>query len=394
MYRIIFTLFLFIALSFQKNAVLAQQPICADALIDTYIYILQNKRIGLIINQSSVVQDSSLLDILISRGIEIKGIFVPEHGFRGAADAGAHIDNSVDSATGLPIYSLYGKNKKPAKEWLKDIDILVYDLQDVGVRFYTYISTLEYCMQACAENNIDFLVLDKPNPLGFKVDGPVLKQEFSSFVGMQKIPVVYGMTAGEYANMLKQEQLFPQASNLKLTVIKCKNYTHKTKYKLPVWPSPNLRTMAAIYLYPSLCFFEGTNISVGRGTNLPFQLYGCPDCSNVGKYTFTPTAGYGAKSPMFEGKLCYGELIAKSEQEALRQSDGGFSLKWLVKCYRASKDKTNFFTPFFNKLAGTDELQKMLKEGASEKQIKKHWQNDIESFKKVRAKYLLYPDFE
>lgn len=358
-----------------------------------YVPALQGKRVALVINQTSYVGDSSLLDILLARKVNVARILVPEHGFRGSADAGAHVDNSMDEATHLPIISLYGKHKKPTAEDLRDIDVLIYDLQDVGVRFYTYISTLEYCMEACAEQHRQLVVLDRPNPNGHYVDGPVLEEKNKSFVGMQAIPVVYGMTTGEYALMLKGEQWFTAAATLELQVYKCHNYTHSSKYQLPIPPSPNLKNMAAIYAYPSLCFFEGTKISVGRGTAFPFQQFGAPELGNKYTYSFTPQSMPGAKNPPHEGKKCYGRLVGETPEAVYKDLHGKLKLEWLIAAYKAYPDKGQFFTDFFVKLAGTDELKKQIVARASEAQIRKSWAQGIARFKTIRKKYLLYKDF-
>ncbi len=366
----------------------------ADSKPEKYLPLLKNKRVALVINQTSVIGGVSLLDMLVGKKVKVTKIFVPEHGFRGREDAGAKVENSMDSATGIPVISLYGKHKKPTAEDLKNVDVLVYDLQDVGVRFYTYISTMEYCMEACAENEKQFIVLDRPNPNGFYVGGPVLDAEHKSFVGMQAIPIVYGMTPGEYARMLVGERWFDSAAYLNLKVIKCFNYSHAKKFRLPVAPSPNLKTMAAIYAYPSLCLFEGTVISVGRGTDLPFQQYGCPEFNGKYEYTFTPQSRTGAKNPPFENKLCHGEVVGKDEQEVLLQVQGRFRLHWLIKAYNAYPVKDKFFNAFFVKLAGTGKLQEQVKNGMPEEIICKSWDEDIAAFKRVRKKYLLYEDFE
>lgn len=385
---------------------LAQSPCCrakdvydssvkpADTKPGVYLPLLADKRVALIINQTSVVGGKSLLDMLLGQKINVVKIFVPEHGFRGNEDAGAKIENAVDSATGIPVISLYGKHKKPEKEDLADVDIMVYDLQDVGVRFYTYISTLEYCMEACAQNHKKIIVLDRPNPNGFYVDGPVLEKENSSFVGMQQVPIVYGMTAGEYAKMLVGERWFANAADLDLQVVKCINYTHRKKYKLPVAPSPNLRTMAAVYAYPSLCLFEGTVVSVGRGTELPFQQYGCPELEGKFSYSFTPKSGPGAKNPPFENKTCYGALVGATEEEVLNKLNNKLCIKWLQGAYNAYPDKDKFFTSFFTKLSGTTKLKEAVKNNETEEQIRKTWKPAIDAFQKIRKKYLLYPDFK
>jgi uncharacterized protein YbbC (DUF1343 family) len=359
-----------------------------------WVPLLKGKQVAVVINQTSEYNGRSLVDIFREKGIDVRRIFVPEHGFRGGEDAGAHIANGVDSATGLQVISLYGNNKKPTVPQLQDVDVVVYDLQDVGVRFYTYISTLQYCMEACATGNKQFVVLDRPNPNGFYVDGPVLDTACRSFVGMQPIPVVYGMTAGEYAKMLVGERWFPGAALLALTVVRCSGYTHSNLYRLPVAPSPNLRTMEAVYAYPSLCFFEGTPVSVGRGTSMPFRQYGCPQFAGKFSYSFTPVSGYGAKTPPHQDKKCYGELVAGQEKQLLKELDGRVQLKWLIKAWKNYPTKSNFFTSFFTKLSGTPQLEQQIRQGVSEKQIRKSWQASLNSFKQIRKKYLLYPDFD
>jgi len=366
----------------------------ADATPAAYIHLLKHKRVALVINQTSKVGDQSLLDILLSRKINVVKILVPEHGFRGKEDAGASLENTTDSATHLPVISLYGNRKKPKPEDLADVDVVVYDLQDVGVRFYTYISTLEYCMEACAENHKQLIILDRPDPNGFYVDGPVLENANRSFVGMQPIPVVYGMTAGEYAQMLVGEKWVAHAEDMDLKVIKCTNYDHTKKYKLPVAPSPNLRTMGAVYAYPSLCLFEGTVVSVGRGTSLPFQQYGCPGFEGKFTYSFTPQSMEGAKSPPYQNKMCYGEVVGANEAEVLTNTGNSMRIHWLIKAWSSYPDKEKFFNAFFIKLAGTTKLQEQIKSGATEAQIRTSWQPDIIAFKKIRKKYLLYCDFE
>ena len=366
----------------------------ADALPEQYISMLMGKRVGLIINQTAKVGDSSLLDILLKRGVHIVKIFVPEHGFRGTEDAGAHIDNMTDSATGLRVISLYGSHKKPTDDDMADADVLVYDLQDVGVRFYTYISTLQYCLEACAEQHKTMVVLDRPDPNGFYVDGPVMENENRSFVGMQAIPVVYGMTAGEYAEMLVGEGWLSTKGKPDVKVIKCQNYEHRKKYLLPVAPSPNLRNMAAIYAYPSLCLFEGTKVSVGRGTAIPFQQYGCPEFEGKFSYSFTPESSAGAKSPLYEHKLCYGERIGDRPEEVVKIIGNKLQLGWIIKAYNAYPDTAKFFNNFFIKLSGTGRLENQVKNGVPEKAIRAGWAGDLERFKKIRKKYLLYKDFE
>ena len=359
-----------------------------------WLPLLKGKHIAVVVNQTSEYHGRSLVDIFREKNIDIRRIFVPEHGFRGGEDAGAHIANGVDSATGLQVVSLYGNNKKPNASQLQDIDVVVYDLQDVGVRFYTYISTMQYCMEACAAAGKQFVVLDRPNPNGFYVDGPVLDTACRSFVGMQPVPVVYGMTAGEYAKMLVGERWFPGAAAADLRVVACSGYTHSTLYRLPVAPSPNLRTMEAVYAYPSLCFFEGTPISVGRGTDKPFRQYGSPLFAEKMSYSFTPVSGYGAKTPPHQDKKCYGELVAASEKQILKETDGKLQMKWLIKAWKNYPTKPNFFTSFFTKLSGTPDLQQQIQKSMSDKQIRRSWKDGLDSFKQIRKKYLLYPDFE
>ena len=363
----------------------------ADAMPEQYVPQLKGKRVALVINQTSAIGNVSLLDLLRNAGVNVVRIFVPEHGFRGHEDAGANIENTIDSATGLPVVSLYGKHKKPTVEDLADIDIVVYDLQDVGVRFYTYIATLQYVMEACGQNHKLLMILDRPNPNGFYVDGPVLDTAYRSFVGMQPIPVVYGMTAGEYARMLAGERWCADAGSLDMTIIKCGNYTHAKKYKLPVAPSPNLRTMAAVYGYPSLCLFEGTVISVGRGTELPFQQYGTPAFDST-KYTysFTPKSGEGAKSPPYEGLHCYGEMTGKKDEEVLKKIDGKLYLGWLQGAYSNYPDKDKFFNAFFVKLCGSQELENSIKNRVPEATIRATWKPALDAFRNIRKKYLLY----
>ncbi|AUC15333.1 hypothetical protein BTO06_09350 [Tenacibaculum sp. SZ-18] len=359
-----------------------------------YIPLLKGKRIAIIANQTSIIEKKSkykanitsfhLVDYIHnSKEIEVAKVFAPEHGFRGKADAGEHIKNGIDSKTGLPIISLYGKNKKPSKEQLANIDVVVFDIQDVGVRFYTYISTLHYVMEACAENNIPIIVLDRPNPNGHYIDGPVLEMEHQSFVGMHPVPVVYGMTIGEYGQMINGEKWMKKGVKCDLTVIPIENYTHYKKYSLPIKPSPNLPNDVSINLYPSLCFFEGTNISAGRGTNAQFQIYGSPYLKEM-NYTFTPKPNEGAKYPKHKGKVCYGENLSASKY--LSKLD----LQWLIKAYKQTNKKEEFFNQFFTKLAGTTLLQNQIEKGLSIPEIKKSWKKDLDKFKKVREKYLIY----
>jgi uncharacterized protein YbbC (DUF1343 family) len=358
---------------------------------ELYLPQLKNKKVGLIVNQTSEINGVLLPDTLLKLGVNVVKIFSPEHGFRGNADAGAKVKSGFDTQTGLPVISLYGNNKKPAADQLKDIDILVFDLQDVGARFYTYISTLQYAMEACAENNKTIMVLDRPNPLGFIVDGPILEQANQSFVGMQPIPVIHGMTVGEYAKMLIGEKWL-KSSAPKLIVIPCKNYTHKSLYALPVSPSPNLKNMAAIYLYPSLCFFEGTQVSLGRGTDKPFQQFGHPLLKKGYNYSFTPVSMPGATDPPLKNKKCYGKLVAANEATALKAIDGKLQIKWLLDVYRDYPEKSKFFTSYFEKLTGTATFRKQIEQGMTEAEIRKNWEPGLNKFKSIRKKYLLYTE--
>ena len=370
--------------------------------IDTYLPLLKTKRVAVFANNTSMVQDVHLVDTLSRLGINIKKIFAPEHGFRGTADAGEKVLNSKDPATGIPVISLYGKKKKPNAEDLADVDVIVFDIQDVGARFFTYISSLEDLAEAAIEFNKPLIILDRPNPNGFYVDGPVRKDGYRSFLGMQKVPVVYGMTIGEYALMLKGEKWIDSAirkksaKDLDLTVIPNGNYTHKSIYELPIKPSPNLPDMASVYLYPSTCFFEGTQLSEGRGTDRPFQMFGHPNLPDTLK-SFTPTSREGAKSPKLVNQLCYGWDLGGSNDEVLEKIDGRLQLKWLKTAYDLYPGKDTFFInngKNFDRLAGNSELQKQIKEGADEQSIRASWKPDLDKFKKIRKKYLLYKDFE
>jgi len=358
---------------------------------ELYLPLLKGKRVGIVANQTSVIFKAHgefvhLVDSLLALQVDIKKVFSPEHGFRGNADAGEEVKDGLDTKTGLPLVSLYGDHKKPRPEELKDLDVVIFDIQDVGVRFYTYISTLHYMMEACAEANIPVLILDRPNPNGNYVDGPTLEPENKSFLGMHPIPLVHGMTIGEYAQMINGEHWLEQGLQCDLTVIPVKNYNHQTSYSIPIRPSPNLPNDQAIKLYPSLGLFEGTNINAGRGTEFQFQIYGAPflDTSDF-NFTYTPVENFGSKNPKHKGKLCYGEDLrsVKTNDEV--------SLKWIIKAYKNATDKSLVFnTNNFTKHAGTNTLQKQIEAGLTEEQIKVTWQEDLNRFKAIREKYLIY----
>lgn len=357
---------------------------------ESYLPLLKDKKVGVVSNQTGVLTNKiHLVDFLVANKVNVQKIFAPEHGFRGTADAGELIVDGKDTKTGLPIISLYGSNKKPKPEQLEGIEIVVFDIQDVGARFYTYLSSLHYVMEACAENNIPLLVLDRPNPNGFIIDGPILEKEFTSFVGMHPVPVLYGMTIGEYAQMINGEKWLHsttdsgQALQCDLKVIPCVEYDRNASYPILEKPSPNLPNDQAINLYASLCFFEGTNVSSGRGTDKQFQIYGSPFLPNTG-FSFTPEPNLGAKEPMHKGALCYGEDL--STVEPVRQIE----LKWLLRAYNSTQNSGQFFTPFFSKLAGTKTLQLQIEAGVSERKIKKSWKPGLDQFKEMRKQYLIY----
>lgn len=380
--------------------------------INVYLPLIKGKRIGIFANQTSMVGDTHLVDTLRKLGVDITVIFGPEHGFRGTADAGEKVGNYVDEKTGIPVVSLYGSKRRPSTEDLSNVDIMVFDIQDVGVRFYTYISSLQEYMEAAFENSKPLLLLDRPNPNGFYADGPVLDPKFKSFVGMQPIPIVYGLTIGEYAMMIAGERwLSSEKANLKhdyyktaqnsadtafhFLVIKNKNYDHKSRYVLPVRPSPNLPEIQSIYLYPSTCLFEGTALSEGRGTDKPFQKIGHPLLPQ-NLYSFTPQPNEGAKNSKHYYKKCYGWFLGGSPEEVLGKVDSRIQLKWLMEAYRLFPDKDSFFlkTNSFNRLAGNDVLMQQIKEGKTEEEIRNSWEPALGNYKKIRKKYLLYPDFE
>lgn len=421
------TCFYLLALLFSSYGAICQsalqpsgnEPVITGAeRMAVYLPYLKGKAVAVFANPTSMVQHTHLVDTLLKSGIKVTKIFGPEHGFRGDADAGEKVGDSKDPQTGIPVISLYGNHKKPTADDLKDVDILIFDIQDVGVRFYTFISSLQYYLEAALENHKPLLILDRPNPNGFYVDGPVLEPPFRSFIGMQPVPIVYGMTIGEYALMLAGENRLSEKANainaynittqptadtpFHVTVIKCKNYDHTTRYVLPVMPSPNLKQMQSIYCYPSTCFFEGTVMSEGRGTDAPFQIFGHPTLPK-NLYAFTPQPNAGAKSSKCFYQTCYGWNISGSNDAVLKKLDNKIQLQYLLTAYNLFPGKDSFFLQpksgkpedyFFNKLAGNSLLMQQIKSGTSEADIRKSWAPGLAAFKKIRAKYLLYKDFE
>jgi len=361
--------------------------------MEEYLHKLRGKQVAIVANQTSLVGTTHLVDTLLSSGISVKCVFAPEHGFRGEAGAGEKIADGKDTRTGLPLISLYGKHLKPDAEDLRDVDIVIFDIQDVGVRFYTYISTLQYVMEACAEHKKHLLILDRPNPHGHYVDGPVLESEFRSFVGMNTIPVVHGMTVAEYANMLIGEGWLKGSESADIDCVKIENYSHSDYFQLPVRPSPNLPNMRAVYLYPSLCFFEGTAISLGRGTEHPFQCFGFPGMKES-TFSFTPKNIKGvALNPPYQDTLCNG-IDLRSANITINDIPRQLRLDFLQMAYSGFADKERFFNSFFNKLAGNGTLKSQIRQGISESAIRNSWKADLETFSVIRKKYLLYPDFE
>ncbi len=415
-------LIVFICSSIFMFTALAQQISTGADRTSIYLPLLQNKQVGIFANQTSRVGTSHLVDTLLRLGIKIKAIFGPEHGFRGTADAGEKVGNFIDEKTGIQVISLYGNKRKPSQDDLKDIDILIFDIQDVGVRFYTFISSLQEFMEAAIEFEKPLIILDRPNPNGHYVDGPVLDKQFKSFVGMQPIPIVYGMSIAEYASMILQEgwlniktqNTSPSILNktfsnnepeslynrFALFIIPCNNYSHKSQYELPVKPSPNLPTIQSIYLYPSTCLFEGTVLSEGRGTNKPFQIFGHPSLPN-NLFSFTPNPNEGAKNSKHYGKICYGWDLSGTPNAILKEVNSKIQLKWLLSAYKMFPEKDKFFIlpksgkieeSFFTKLAGNNILWQQIKNGTSEKKIRESWNPELRKFKITRKKYLIYPD--
>lgn len=355
-----------------------------------YHPLLKDKKVALVVNQTSLVKDKHLVDTLLKLGVNIQVIFAPEHGIRGKADAGEIISDTKDNKTGLPVISLYGKKKKPLAEDLRNVDVILFDIQDVGVRFYTYISTLHYVMEACAENNLPLILLDRPNPNAYFVDGPMLDPAYKSFIGMHPVPVVYGMTIGEYAQMINGEGWLTNKATCKLNVVGCKNYDHDTYYELPIKPSPNLPNIRSVLLYPSTCFFEGTTLSLGRGTEKQFQVIGHPKISSA--YSFTPMPNEGAKDPPLNGQKCFGTDLSNVTTGSIIQSKK-IDLSYLLDYYKKMTDLNEKFfldNNFIDKLAGSDQLRKQILAGKNEREIKETWQPGLEAFHKIRSKYLIY----
>jgi uncharacterized protein YbbC (DUF1343 family) len=368
----------------------SSEIICGAERTSEYLPLISGVDVGIVANPTSRIGNVHLVDSLVKAGINVKKVFAPEHGFRGEAEAGDTIVGGIDKGTGLKVVSLYGTHKKPTPEDLLGIKVLLFDIQDVGVRFYTYISTLHYVMEACAEADLPLIVLDRPNPNAFYVDGPVLEPDFKSFVGMHPVPVVYGMTIGEYARMINGEGWLGKGLRCGLSVISCTGWDHQTEYILPVKPSPNLPDQASVYLYPSLCFFEGTPVSIGRGTPFPFKVYGHPELDGV--FEFTPVPNPGASlHPLHEGRVCRGKDL-RIEGLALLAARPGLILEWLIETYEAFPDKEKFFNAYFDTLAGTAGLRKMIISGKLQDEIRDSWEPGIRQFLKVRERYLLYPD--
>jgi uncharacterized protein YbbC (DUF1343 family) len=363
-------------------------PVPGASRIDQYRHLIEGKSVAVVANQTSMVGQTHFIDNLLNIGIKIRVIFAPEHGYRDLAADGAQILNGKDPVTGIEIKSLYGERRKPSPEDLNDIDVVIFDIQDVGVRFYTYISTLHYVMEACAENNVQCLVLDRPDPNGFYLDGNIADTAYRSFVAMHPVPVVHGMTIGEYALMINGEGWLSKGIKCDLTVIKCKNYTHKSYYELPVKPSPNLPNQTSIYLYPSLCFFEGTLVSLGRGTPFPFQVYGSPLLPDTG-FSFTPESVSASTNPPLLGIRCFGVDLRNAIKDKVVPSPK-LNLQWLLDAYKAYPEKDKFFTSYFDRLAAGPTLREQIQKGMSAEEIRASWQEGLSKFAKIRKKYLLY----
>jgi len=365
-----------------------KDPVPGAYRIKLYRDMVSGKSVAVVANQTSTIGKTHLVDSLLSLDVDIKVIFAPEHGFRDLADAGESIADGKDARTKISIISLYGNHMKPTPADLKGIDVVLFDIQDVGTRFYTYISTLHYMVEACAENNVKLVILDRPNPNGFYFDGNILDTAYSSFVGMDPVPIVHGLTVGEYAQMLNGEGWLRGGLKCDLEVIKCKNYTHKTLYELPIKPSPNLPNQNSVYLYPSICFFEGTVISLGRGTSFPFQVFGSPELPDRG-FSFTPESVPGAKNPPLLGVKCYGTDLRDAIKKNLVPK-AQINLDWLISAYNDFPNKSKFFTSYFDVLAGGPGLREQIQKGMTAKEIRASWKNGLEKFGKIREKYLLY----
>ena len=386
-YSLLICFLAFFTLTLFTNTSYSQQLLVGAEQSQLYLPLLQGKKVGLVGNQTSILPQSAnkhVVDFLLEKGVQVKKVFVPEHGFRGTADAGEKVDNSIDQKTGLPIISLYGSNKKPSADQIKDLDVVIFDLQDVGTRFFTYISTMHYVMEACAEQGKKVIIFDRPNPNGGYIDGPMLKPGFESFVGMHNIPIVHGLTVGELAQMINGEKWLKGGLTVDLEVIPVANWTHAQAYNLPIKPSPNLPNDLSIKLYPSTCLFEGTVASLGRGTSFPFQVYGYPD-PKFGDFTFTPVSIDGmSKTPPHQDKLCYGRDL---RGESMNHQ---FTLSYLLEAYQKSGMKEKFFNNYFNTLVGTDELKKQILAGKSEAEIRDSWKVGMDAYKVKREKYLIY----
>lgn len=386
----LFLLNLFL-LIFAPMALLSAEVTVGAARTDSYMPVLKGKRVALFSNHTGIVGDKHTLDLLLENGVDVVTLFSPEHGFRGTADAGEHVGNSVDGPTGIPIASLYGgKDKRmPSKEIMGGLDVIVVDIQDVGLRFYTYYCTMIDLMNAAKKYGKEVVVLDRPNPNGMTVDGPILDMKYASGVGRLPIPVVHGMTLGELARMANGEGWLADGGKVGLTVVPCLGYTHSTRYTLPVAPSPNLKSMLAVYLYPSMCYFEATPVSLGRGTDAAFEIYGHPDMKNR-NFSFTPRSMPGAKNPPQLDKLCHGvDLRGMTDEDAIAR---GINLEYLIDAYRDLGMGDKFFRSFFELLIGRGDIRSMIEEGRSAAEIKASWAGDVEKFKKQRAPYLLYPE--
>lgn len=359
--------------------------------MNEYLGLLEGKRVGILANHTALVGNQHLVDTLLSRGVRVEKVFAPEHGFRGTADAGEHVATYADKKTGVQVISIYGSSKKPKLQDVQSLDIVVFDIQDVGLRYYTYLSSMHYMMETCAEAGVPLLILDRPNPNGMYVDGPILDMKYKSFVGMHPIPVVHGMTLAELARMINGEKWLEKGLQCELHIVTCKNYSRQTRYELPVRPSPNLPNMRSIYLYPSLCVFEATPVSIGRGTDFPFQVYGHP--AMEGGFSFTPKPNDGAKNPPQNGKKCSGRDLRSLPSDSAVIARG-VDLSYIVHAYSQIKTGDKFFTSMFERLIGVDYVRKMIIAGNSAAEIKARWKNDVERFKAQRAPYLIYRERE